>query len=133
MKGWRERGISIRDGARQLKLPVCWRHRWLLPPLVVVGLADERTVSTSNAPNALRAEMRKTRVGPLTTHPIFGQVSKLAPPRPSSKRLDHRREFLLRFDGVDVRRQHADCELLLQLGPHLELRAHRLAGHLQRP
>ena len=49
--------LKVRRG--KLKLPVCWRHRWLLPPLIGVALVNERTVALSGASDEFVAEMRK--------------------------------------------------------------------------
>jgi hypothetical protein len=58
---WRFENIlhEYKTARGKLKLPVCWRHRWLLPPMVVVGLVDEKTVALCNASDEFVAEMRK--------------------------------------------------------------------------
>ena len=58
---WRFESIlhEIRVGRGKVKLPVCWRHRWLLPPLVGVRLVNETTVAISDASDQFVAEMRR--------------------------------------------------------------------------
>lgn len=45
----------------RLRLPVCWWHRWIVPPLVAAGLVSERTVVLYGAGEGFLAAMKGKR------------------------------------------------------------------------
>jgi hypothetical protein len=42
-----------------LRLPVCWWHRWVAPPLVAVGMVNDRKVVLYGAGDAFVAALKK--------------------------------------------------------------------------
>jgi hypothetical protein len=51
------RELKITKG--RLKLPVCWWHRWIVPPLIGVRLVDDRTVALYSVSDVFITAMRK--------------------------------------------------------------------------
>ena len=43
----------------RLKLPVCWWHRWIVPPFIGVRWLNDRTVALSHASNDFVAAMKQ--------------------------------------------------------------------------
>src|SRR5262249_10305014 len=43
----------------RLKLPVCWWHRWIVPPFIGVQWLNDRTVALSHGSDGFVAEMKK--------------------------------------------------------------------------
>ena len=43
----------------RLKLPVCWWHRWVAPPLIGAGLVNDRTVALYGVSDGFVAAMKR--------------------------------------------------------------------------
>ena len=50
---------ELRITKGRLKLPVCWWHRWIVPPLIGMRLVNDRTVALSRVSDAFIAAMKK--------------------------------------------------------------------------
>jgi hypothetical protein len=48
--------IAITKG--RLKLPVCWWHRWIVPPFIGVTLVSDTTVALSHVSNGFAAKLK---------------------------------------------------------------------------
>jgi hypothetical protein len=48
--------IAITKG--RLKLPVCWWHRWIVPPFIGVALVSDTTVALSHVSNSFAAKLK---------------------------------------------------------------------------
>jgi hypothetical protein len=49
---------EIRITKGWLKLPVCWRHRWIVPPFIGMRMVNERTVALSHVSPDFVAALR---------------------------------------------------------------------------
>ena len=59
MDTWENLLHEYRISRGRLRLPVCWWHRWIVPPFIGVRLVNEKRVALSHVSDEFVAALRK--------------------------------------------------------------------------